>query len=161
MEPWRRVFREGIAPQLPLAALEALRHGLLKHDPRLRPGATVDIGWTPGGTGVMQACAIGYGGWKGMHLTSAADIELFFNEVCSRANQVLCDPGACGAFIIWFDGHRREFVFPLLLTEVNRAIAVAADLTGASQGPGHTTSVLAHGEEFSEDRQEGPAEDGR
>src|SRR6516225_2480118 len=82
VEPWRRVFREGIGPQLPRAALEALRHGLLNHDPRLRPGATVDIGWTPGGTGIMQACAIGYGGWKGLQLTSAADIEMFFNDVC-------------------------------------------------------------------------------
>jgi hypothetical protein len=161
MEPWRRVFREGIAPQLPLAALEALRHGLLKHDPHLRPGATVDVGWTAGGTGIMQACAIGYGAWKGMQLTSPTEIEMFFNDVCSRANQILSDPGACGAFINWFDSHRREFVFPLLLTEVNRAIAIAATTAGARQGPGagHTSTVLAYGEKFPEKRQESPAED--
>jgi hypothetical protein len=161
VEPWRRVFREGIGPQLPRAALEALRHGLLNHDPRLRPGATVDIGWTPGGTGIMQACAIGYGGWKGLQLTSAADIEMFFNDVCDRANQVLGDPGACGAFINWFDGHRREFVFPLLLTEVNRSIAIAAAQAGACEDshPDHPGSVTAYGREYPENRQESPAED--
>ncbi len=161
MEPWRRVFREGIAPQLPLGALEALRHGLLKHDPRLRPGATVEVGWTPRGTGITQACAIGYGAWKGLQLTTAADIEMFFNEVCDRANQILEDPGACGAFINWFDGHRREFVFPLLLTEVNRAIAVATAEATVFQdsGPDHTGSLLAYGEEHPADRQESAAED--
>jgi hypothetical protein len=123
MEPWRHVFREGIAPQLPLAALEALRSGLLKNDPRLRPGMTVEAGSTPTGPGILQACAIGYGGWKGTALTTAAEIEIFFNEVCARANSILGDPGACGAFINWFDSNRREFVFPLLLGEVNRAIA--------------------------------------
>ena len=123
MEPWRRVFRQGIAPQLPTAALEALRKGLLKNDPRLRPGATVDAGWTPGGTGILQACAIGYSGWKGVSLESASAVEEFFSEVCDGANAVMGDPGACGAFINWFDSNRREFVFPLLLTEVNRAIA--------------------------------------
>jgi hypothetical protein len=161
MEPWRQVFREGIAPQFPLAALEALRHGLLSHDPRLRPGTTVEVGWTPGGTGIMQACAIGYGAWKGMQLTSAAEIEMFFNDVCDRANQILGDPGACGAFINWFDGHRREFVFPLLLTEVNRAIAIAAaqGVTCEDSDPGRTGSLMAYGEEYTEDRQESPAED--
>lgn len=170
MEPWRQVFRDGIAPQLPLAALEALRRGLLKHDPRLRPGATVEVGWTPVGTGIMQACAIGYGAWKGLQLTSAADIEMFFNHVCERANQMLDDPSACGDFINWFDGHRREFAFPLLLTEVNRAIAIAGASAGASQGsgPGHIVSVvasrgqtipvMAYAEERTEDRQESPAE---
>jgi hypothetical protein len=160
VEPWRRVFREGIAPQLPLAALEALRHGLLKHDPRLRPGATVDVGWTPGGT-IMQACAIGYAGWKGLQLTTPAEIWMFFEDVCSRANQVLGDPGACGAFINWFDGHRREFVFPPLLTEVNRAIAIAAAQAGACEEshPDHTSSVTAYGEEYPEERPEGQAED--
>jgi hypothetical protein len=119
MEPWRRVFREGIAPQLPLPALEALRKGLLKFDPRLRPGYTVE----GHGGAIFYACAIGYGGWKGLQLETADDVENFFTEVCVRANQILDDPGACGAFITWFDDNRREFVFPLLLSEVNRAIA--------------------------------------
>jgi hypothetical protein len=118
MEPWRRVFREGIAPQLPLPALEALRTGLLKFDPRLRPGGTVQ-----GPAPISYACAIGYSGWKGLHLKSAADVVSFFTEICDRANRILGDPGACSAFITWFDNNRREFVFPLLLSEVNRAIA--------------------------------------
>jgi hypothetical protein len=119
MERWRRVFREGIAPQLPLEALEALRRGLLRFDPRLRPGHTVE----GQGVAIFYACAIGYGGWQGLHLETADDVENFFAEVCFRANQILDDPGACSAFITWFDDNRREFVFPLLLSEVNRAIA--------------------------------------
>jgi hypothetical protein len=119
MEPWRRVFRKGIAPQLPVEALEALRKGLLKFDPHLRPGHTVE----GRGATIIYACAIGYGGWKGLHLETADDVESFFTEICVRANQILGDPGACSAFITWFDGNRREFVFPLLLAEVNRAIA--------------------------------------
>lgn len=122
MEPWRRVFRDGIAPQLPLPALEALRAGLLHNDPRLRPGLTIDAG----GFGVVQACAIGYGAWKGVGLRTPAEVECFFNDVCNRADELLGRPGACAPFITWFDGHRREFVFPLLLTEVNRAIACRA-----------------------------------
>jgi hypothetical protein len=123
MEPWRQVFREGIAPQLPVAALEALRLGLLKNDPRLRPGSTVEESWTVAGIRIIQGCAIGYGAWKGIHLDSARDVERFFSEICSAANDALGDPGAVGHFISWFDNHRREFVFPLLLSEVNRAIA--------------------------------------
>jgi hypothetical protein len=123
MEPWRRVFREGIAPQLPLPALEALRLGLLRNDPRLRPGSTVEEGWTAAGIRIIQGCAIGYGGWKGVRLQSAQDVERFFSEVCSAANEALGDPAACGHFIGWFDNNRREIVFPALLSEVNRAIA--------------------------------------
>jgi hypothetical protein len=141
MEAWRRVFREGISPQLPMSALEALRNGLLKNDPRLRPGMTVEVGWTAGGApGILQACAIGYGAWKGICLESAADVESFFTEVCERANRLMGDPGACNHFITWFDGHRRDFVFPLLLTEVNRAIALRTDAV-QSPAPDPVTSA--------------------
>jgi hypothetical protein len=120
LEPWRRVFRHGIAPQLPLEALEALRQGLVRFDPRLRPGGTVGSGpWAP----VSTACAIGFAGWKGLALATPEAIEDFFNEVCARADVILEQPGACRHFIRWFDESRREFAFPLLLAEVNRAIA--------------------------------------
>jgi len=127
MQPWRQVFRDGIAPQLPLEALEGLRLGLVRNDPRLRPGSTVESAWGVYGVQIIQACAIGYGGWKGARLETAQDIEAFFAGVCSRANEALGDPGACGAFIRWFDGNRREVVFPQLLSEVNRAIAARTE----------------------------------
>src|SRR5271154_5637855 len=123
MEPWRRVFREGIAPQLPLPALEALRLGLLKNDPRLRPGSTVEESWTINGTGIIQGCAIGYGGRKGAQLRTAREVQQFFADVCFAANEALGDPGASKYFTDWFDHNRREVAFPALLTEVNRAIA--------------------------------------
>jgi hypothetical protein len=80
-------------------------------------------GWTIGGLRIVQACAIGYAGWKGAELKSSAEVESFFCQVCERASENLNDPGICGPFITWFDANRREFVFPLLLSEVNRAIA--------------------------------------
>lgn len=123
IEPWRRAFREGIAPQLPLPALEALRLGLLRNDPRLRAGSTVEQGWTVAGIRIIQGCAIGYGAWKGIHLQTAHDVEQFFSEVCAAANETLDDPAASSHFISWFDHQRREIVFPALLAEVNRAIA--------------------------------------
>ncbi len=138
MTPWRRVFREGIAPQLPLAALEALRRGLLKNDPRLRKGSTVEAGGSMGGQ-IIQACAIGYGGWQGVHLETPAEIEEFFVEVCSRANAALEDLAACDSFISWFDNNPRERVFPLLLAEVNRAIAVRTSQGAADNFPADTS----------------------
>jgi hypothetical protein len=39
---WRRVWREGIAPQLSLADLHALRLALERDDPALIQGATVE-----------------------------------------------------------------------------------------------------------------------
>ena len=136
MEPWRRVFREGIAPQLPLPALEALRRGLLKNDPRLRPGSTVEIARTGHGIQVIQVCAIGYSAWKGACLETDRAIEEFFATVCARANETLGDPGACSYFISWFDNHRREVVFPLLLAEVNRAIAARTDVPSTANHAG-------------------------
>ncbi len=138
-EPWRVVFREGIAPQMPTEALEALRHGLLTYDVRLRPGATVQ-GFGPGPT---YACAIGYGAWMGMRLTTADGVQEFFEGVCRRADEALGQPGACRHFIQWFDERRREVVFPQLLAEVNRVLAVRAgeQTDGSLVGQGAASSA--------------------
>ena len=124
MEPWRQVFRDGIVPQLSLAGLEALRGALVRDDWRLRQGQTLSV---IGGFRVHQACAIAFAGWQGARLERAADVERFFWHVGSQANEALGDPGAFDRFVAWFDGSPRHLVLPLLLAEVNRAIAERTD----------------------------------
>jgi hypothetical protein len=88
-----------------------------------------------GGFRVVQACAIAYAGWQGAALESAAELEKYFWHVANRANEALDDQSAFDDFVAWFDGTPRHIVLPLLLSEVNRAIAMgttqdAADDSG-------------------------------
>ena len=70
MEPWRKVWRAGIAPQLSVCELAALRAGLDQDDACLLQGATT---FPPPLHGVEDwpvegACALAYCGWQGVGL---------------------------------------------------------------------------------------------
>jgi hypothetical protein len=125
MESWRKVWREGMAPQLTTPALEALRRGLLRDDARLLQGATS----TPPPLACVQdwpveaACVLGFCGWQGEGLETVSEVEQFFARACFEADQRLGEPAACRWFLNWYDETPREEMRRLLLAEVNRALA--------------------------------------
>jgi hypothetical protein len=125
MESWRKVWREGIAPQLSLAALEALRRALLNDDARLLQRATT----TPPPLQCVQdwpveaACALGFCGWQGEGRETVAEVEEFFARACFEADQRLGEPAACRYFLNWYDETPRAEMRRLLLAEVNRSLA--------------------------------------
>ena len=125
MEAWRKVWREGVAPQLSTAGLEALRLALAGDDDRLLQGATT----TPPPLQCVQdwaveaACVVGFCAWQGDGLETVAEVEEFFARVCFEADQVLGEPAACRWFLNWFDETPRDEVLRELLAEVNRELA--------------------------------------
>jgi hypothetical protein len=125
MESWRRVWREGLAPQLSRHALEALSVALTRDDPRLLQGATTSPpplqcvqDWP-----VEAACALGFCGWLGEKLQTVAEVEEFFARACFEADQRLGEPAGCRWFLNWFDETPRPNMRRLLLAEVNRELA--------------------------------------
>jgi hypothetical protein len=125
MESWRKVWRDGVAPHLSIAALGALQRALQTDDARLIQGATTSPpplecvrDWP-----VEAACVLGYCGWQGEHLETVAEVEEFFARACFEADQRLGEPAACRWFLNWFDDTPREEVRLELLPEVTRSLA--------------------------------------
>jgi hypothetical protein len=125
MESWRKVWREGLAPQLSVGALQALARGLMSDDSRLLQGATT----TPPPLQSVQAwpveaaCGLGYCGWQAERLETVAEVEEFFARVCFEADLRLGEPAACRWFLNWFDDTPRDDMRRLLLAEVKRTLA--------------------------------------
>ena len=146
MESWRVVWREGFAPVLPTAGLEALRDALRDDDPRLTQGSTT----TPPPLMCVQdwpveaACALGFCGtaefggfWtdaagrKNDAAATVGQVEEFFARACYQADTRLGEPAACRWFLNWFDNTprdemRRELLSEVLLALAGRATAGAA-----------------------------------
>jgi len=125
MESWRKVWREGFAPVLSTAGLQALRDALTKDDTRLIQGSTSSPpplmcvqDWP-----VEAACALGFCAWQGEGLETVGEIEDFFARTCFEADQHLGEPAACRYFLNWFDGTPRPEMRKALLEEVNRTLA--------------------------------------
>jgi hypothetical protein len=125
MESWRKVWREGLAPQLSNPALTALRRALLTDDARLIQGATTSppplqcvADWP-----VEAACVLGYCGWQGDGHETVGEVEEFFALACFEADKLLGEPAACRWFLNWFDDTPRDEARSLLLAEVNRELA--------------------------------------
>jgi hypothetical protein len=125
MESWQKVWREGLAPQVSTAGLEALRAALVSDDPRLLQGATTSPPPLPcvQEWPVEGACGLGFCGWQGEHLESVAEVEEYFAQKCFEADQLLGEPAACRWFLNWFDETPRGQMRRLLLAEVNRTLA--------------------------------------
>jgi hypothetical protein len=125
MESWRKVWRDGFAPVLSTAGLQALRRALLGDDGRLTQGSTT----TPPPLMCVQewpvegACALGYCGWQGDGLETVGEVEEFFARSCFEADQRLGEPAACRWFLNWFDDTPRDEMRRELLAEVTRTLA--------------------------------------
>ena len=128
MESWRKVWREGIAPQLSTAGLQALARGLIEDDERLVQGSTT----APPPLQCMQecavegACGVGYCAWQGDGLRTVGEVEEFFARICYETDQHFGEPTACRWFLNWFDDTPREEMRRLLLPEVQLALAQRA-----------------------------------
>jgi hypothetical protein len=126
MDSWRKVWREGLAPQLSTEGLEALRRALAEDDPRLLQGATT----TPPPLQCVQdwpieaACVLGYCGWHGEGLETVAEVEEFFARLCFEADKVLGEPAACRWFLNWYDETPRAAMREQLLAEVSRSLTL-------------------------------------
>ena len=125
MESWRKVWREGLAPEVSTAGLDALRRALIHDDPRLLQGATTSPpplqcvqDWP-----VEGACGLGYCGWQGEGLQTVAQVEEFFARACFETDRRLGEPAACRWFLNWFDDTPRAEMRRQLLAEVNRTLA--------------------------------------
>jgi hypothetical protein len=125
MESWRKVWRDGLAPHLSTAGLEALRRALLADDGRLVQGATTVPpplmcvqDWP-----VEAACVLGFCGWQGDGLETVGEVEEFFARMCFEADKALGEPAACRWFLNWFDETPRAEARQELLAEVNRTLA--------------------------------------
>lgn len=121
MESWKKVWRDGFAPQLSNEGLEALRTALMVDDPRLIQRATTS---PPPLQYVMDwpceaACPIGFCGWEGDGFLTVADVEEEFARLCFQADEVLGEPAACRYFLSWADETPRDEMRRELLSEVN------------------------------------------
>ena len=122
---WQIAWRDGIAPSLSTAALEALAAGLAWDDPALIRGATTNppplesLKDCP----VEAACAVCYGAWKGDGRATVGEVEEVFAGVCHMADEALGEPSAVRYFLNWFDDTPREEARLLLLAEVGIALA--------------------------------------
>src|SRR5438132_4779390 len=128
MESWRKVWREGIAPQLSTGGLQALARALLDNDERLMQGSTT----APPPLQCMQecavegACGVGYCGWQGEGLDTVGQVEEFFARICYETDRHFGEPTACRCFLNWFDDTPREEMRRLLLAEAQLTLAQRA-----------------------------------
>jgi hypothetical protein len=134
IEAWRKVWRDGIAPQLSSAALEVLGRALEEDDPQLVQGATTEPpplqmaeAWP-----VEGACPVGYCGWQVLELGTVGQVVEFFADVCHAADQQLGEPAAVRWFLNWWDDSPRHFARLLLLAEVEGELARRSGKAGAA-----------------------------
>ena len=131
VEQWRRVWRDGFAPVLPTAGLEALRDALRNDDPRWIQGSTTTPpplmcveDWP-----VEAACALGFCGavdHGGFGIATVGQCKEAFARACFDADQRLGGPPACRFFLDWFDETPRDAMRRELLPEVERELAQRA-----------------------------------
>jgi hypothetical protein len=124
MQLWQKVWRQGFAPRLSTAGLEALQRALIEDDPRLLQGVTTSPPAleTLGDWSVEAACALTYCGWQGDGLDTVGKAIDFFECACRQADKALGEPAACRLFLHWFDETPRAEMRRRLLAEVQRAL---------------------------------------
>lgn len=126
MELWRKVWREGFAPQFSREQLAALRAALAGDDERLLQGATVS---PPPTRSVMDwpveaACPVAWCGWQdGAGLNTVEEINVFFGKACAACDEPLLEPAACRHFLGFWDETPRAKAVAALLEEVERELA--------------------------------------
>src|SRR5437016_669162 len=101
MEKWRRIWREGLAPNLSHDGLLALQSALIQNDPRLLQGAITSPPPLEAlrECAVNGTCAISYCGWQGERLHTVGEIETYFHRICDLAAIVFHEPAACRYFL--------------------------------------------------------------
>lgn len=124
MELWRRIWRDGLAPQLSTSGLQALYQGLAHDDPRLLQRFTADV---PAARAfrarkIEAACALGYCAWKGDGVKRLGQVLDHFENVCTRADESVGELAASNHFLNWYDQTPRAEMRRQLLGEVERVL---------------------------------------
>jgi hypothetical protein len=124
MEKWRRVWREGIAPNISEKGLRSLQL-LLRFDSSRVIQGSVSVPPNLAGMHEMMpvaACAIGICGWQGEGCKSVAQVEGYFHRVCDAADSQFDEPATTRYFLNWFDETPREVMRREMLSEVALAL---------------------------------------
>ncbi len=125
MESWRLVWRDGLAPVISTAGLEALADALRTDDQRLTQGSTT----TPPPLMCVQdwpveaANALGFCGWQGDELETVGQVEEYFARLCFEADVRLGEPAAVRWFLNWYDDAPRDRMRADLLAEAELVLA--------------------------------------
>lgn len=113
----RKVWRNGIAPQLRLDQLKSLKAALERDDPKIIQGACMQYRdgtwWSP----VVGTCAIVFNAWND-GVSSDEALGMFFNEVCQRSDRLLQFGLSTADFISWFDSTPREEMRKAFIAEL-------------------------------------------
>lgn len=123
MEPWRKVWQEGIAPMVSLQMLESLAEALDQDDPRLVTGQTCLPLPTLDNTDRPAAgvCPIGWLGWC-QGLGTVGDVVDFFAAFCCELDERLGGEASLD-FVRWVDSSPRDVVRAELLAEIKALLA--------------------------------------
>lgn len=124
MESWRKVFRDGFAPLVSDAGLDALLQGLRIDAPQLIQGATTTPpplacvqDWEPEG-----ACLVGYCGWQGDGLTTVGEVEEYFACMCYEIDKRVGEAAGCRHLLNWWDDTPRDEARRELIAECEREV---------------------------------------
>jgi hypothetical protein len=128
VEDWRRVWRNGVVPQLTNEGLESLRDALLRDDGSILQGATTRPpplqcvqDWA-----VEAACGLSWVGWKVLGLSTVGEVEEWFARTCYEADKRLGEPAGIHHFLTWFDRTYREEMRKLLAKEITNNLSERA-----------------------------------
>jgi hypothetical protein len=134
MNSWRKVFRDGIAPQLSTPALEELRKALSGDDPALLQGQTTAPLPCPDNDSlpVAGACPIALAGWRGEGLETVAEVEDYFARIVLGSDQALGQPASCRYFFHFADAVDRQTFRRELLAEVTQVLTERDGQAGAA-----------------------------
>jgi hypothetical protein len=120
LEAWRRVWREGFAPQFSDRELRALLAALWTDAADLIQGATCEPPplHANGHRAVCGACLIAYGPWKAAGLATVDDLERRFADLCYEADRLLGEPQAVRYLFDHWDTRPRMVVRCQLMAEI-------------------------------------------
>jgi hypothetical protein len=136
MEPWRTVWRTGVAPVLSDAGLAALERALVTADARLVQGYVFRTEDGDSRAPLVGACAIGCAAWLGDGIDAAADVGLYFDCLAYECDRRMRQGASLNWFTSWFDHTPLVEVRRKLLPEVQRERARRARAEEAGEdGP--------------------------
>jgi hypothetical protein len=126
MESWRKVWREGIQPQVSTIGLITLYKGLKEDGESICQGATTLPPPLQGSLElpVEATDAIGYVAWKAYGADTVGKVEEFFAKLCYEAEQKLGEPAAVRYFIWWYDTMPMDVVRTDLMEEITRELGI-------------------------------------
>lgn len=132
MEAWRKVWREGFAPQMTDKGLRCLAAALESDDESLVQGTTTMPPYIEGADTLPceGGCGVAYALQTGRCLETIGEVDAAFGECCHKADVLLGEMAACRWFLNWFDETERFDMRYQLLHEVRMELVNRAQQIG-------------------------------